>query len=83
MKKERKELRVKPLAPPPEKERITFRLPVPTLAMFRSYLAAYAEIYGEEANPDFVANEILNAFFESDRAFAEYRRKWKVAQAEG
>ena len=68
-------LRIRPLPPPPEKQRITFRLPVPTLTTFNTYLAAYEEIYGVKPDPDFVAEQIFTAFFESDRAFAMYLKK--------
>lgn len=65
-------LRVKPLPPPPERQKISFRLPVPVLTTFQTYLAAYKEIYGEDPSPDFVAEQIFSSFFESDRAFAAY-----------
>jgi hypothetical protein len=65
-------LRVKPQPQPPEKQKISFRLPVPVLTTFQSYLAAYKDIYGEEPSPDFVAEQIFSSFFESDRAFAAY-----------
>jgi len=68
-------LRIRPLPPPPEKQRITFKLPVPTLSTFNTYLAAYEEIYGVKPDQDFVAEQIFNAFFESDRAFAAYLKK--------
>lgn len=69
MKNETEALRVRPLVPPPDKKKITFRLPVPTLDAFESYLAAYAEIYGADPDPDFIADQIFTAFFESDRTF--------------
>jgi hypothetical protein len=72
MKSDIKALRVKPLLPPPDKQKIIFKLPTPTVAAFHSYLAAYAEIYGVDADPDFVADQIFIAFFESDKAFAAY-----------
>lgn len=68
-------LRVKPLPPPLERQKISFRLPVPILTTFQTYLAVYKEIYGEEANPDFVVEQIFSSFFESDRAFAAYVKK--------
>lgn len=68
------QLRIKPYIPPPNKRKISFRLPEPTLAAFEAYLTAYREIYGEEPNPDFVADQIFTAFFESDRTFLAYRK---------
>lgn len=68
-------LRVKPLPPPPERRKISFRLPAPVLATFDAYLSVYREMYGEEPNPDFVAEQIFSNFFESDRAFAAYIKK--------
>lgn len=65
-------LRVKPQPQPTEKQKISFRLPVPLLTTFQSYLAAYKEIYGEDPSPDFVVEQIFSSFFESDRAFAAY-----------
>ena len=75
METETKQLRVKPFLPPPEKQKISFRLPAPTVSTFNSYLEAYAEIYGVSADPDFVAEQIFTTFFESDRAFAAYLKK--------
>lgn len=75
MKNETNTLKVHPFVPPPDKKRISFRLPVPTLDAFDSYLAAYAEIYGVKPDPDFIADQIFTSFFESDRAFAAYLRK--------
>uniref|UniRef100_C6DZ82 DUF2274 domain-containing protein n=1 Tax=Geobacter sp. (strain M21) TaxID=443144 RepID=C6DZ82_GEOSM len=68
-------LRIKPIPPPPEKQKISFRLTVPTIENLNTYLAAYVEAYGVEANLDFVAEQIFTSFFESDRAFVAYRRK--------
>ena len=68
-------LRIRPLPPPPEKQKISFKLPVPTLTTFSTYLVAYEEIYGVKPDPDFVAEQIFNSFFESDRAFAAYLKK--------
>jgi len=82
MKKEQNELRIKPFIPPPEKKKISFRLPEPTLAAFEAYLAAYQEIYGVEPDPDFVADQIFTAFFESDRAFAAYRKSQEAVLGE-
>lgn len=70
-------LRIKPLPPPPERQKITFKLPVPVLTTFQTYLAAYKDIYGEDPSPDFVAEQIFSSFFESDRAFIAYVKKEK------
>ena len=83
METEPKPLRIKPLIPPPEKEKISFRLPVPTLQTFRTYLKAYAETYGVAADPDFVAEQIFTAFFESDRAFADYLKRGAGTEGAG
>lgn len=75
MKNDTDQLRVKPPPLPPDKQKMTFRVPVPTVDTFNLYLAAYAELYGADPDPDFVVNQILTAFFESDKAFAAYRRR--------
>ena len=75
MKKDNPSLLVKPLLPPPEKLKISFRLPAPTISNFHSYLAAYFETYGVDADPDFVADQIFSTFFASDRVFAEFLKK--------
>jgi hypothetical protein len=75
-------LKIRPLHPPPEKQRMSFRLPASTVAAFQSYLAAYADIYGMDADPDFVADRIFNAFFESDKAFAAYLEKGATDHAD-
>ena len=75
MKKEQIELKIKPLPIPPDKKKVSFRLPEPTLSEFEAYLAAYQEIYGVEPDRDFVADQIFTAFFESDRAFAAYQAR--------
>jgi hypothetical protein len=78
MKKEQIELKIKPLPIPPDKKKISFRLPEPTLSEFEAYLAAYQDIYGVEPDRDFVADQIFTAFFESDRAFAAYQARGVV-----
>lgn len=75
MENEPEVLRVKPLQVPPQKRKIFFSLPVPTLQCFQCYLEAYAQIYGKEADPSFVANQIFTMFFESDKAFNTFRKK--------
>lgn len=75
MTKEPAELRIKPLPPPPELQKISFRLPAPTVTELDTYLAAYAAIYGVEPDRNFVADQIFTCFFESDKAFAAYRKK--------
>ncbi|GFO63604.1 DUF2274 domain-containing protein [Geomonas paludis] len=73
-------LRIKPLPAPPEKQKITFRLPVPVLETFNTYLAVYKEIYGQDPSPDFVAEQIFSSFFELDRAFAAYVKQGSEAE---
>ena len=80
MKKEVLSLRIRPLLPPPEKRKISFRLPLPTVDTFQSYLAAYAETYGVDPDPDFVADQIFTTFFDSDRAFAAYLQKTGIGK---
>lgn len=69
------ELRIRPLPTPPEKQKVNFKLPVPTLSRFESYLAAYADIYGVEPDRDFIVDRIFTTFFESDHAFIAYLKK--------
>jgi hypothetical protein len=69
------ELRIKPLPTPPEKKKMVFKLPLPTLSKFDAYLAAYAEIYGVEPDRDFIVDRIFATFFESDHAFIAYLKR--------
>jgi hypothetical protein len=64
-----KGLKVKPEEIPPKKSAISFRLPQPTIALFRAYLRAYAAMYGIEPDKDFITNEIFMSFFNSDKEF--------------
>lgn len=75
MTKEPAGLRIKPLHPPPELQKISFRLPAPTVTELESYLAAYTAIYGVEPDRNFIADQTFTSFFESDKAFAAYRKK--------
>ncbi|UPU37877.1 hypothetical protein M1B72_09255 [Geomonas paludis] len=69
------ELRIRPLPTPPEKQKIAFKLPRPTLSKFDAYLAAYADIYGVEPDRDFIVDRIFTSFFESDHAFVAYLKR--------
>lgn len=82
-KKELPTLKIRPLLPPPEKQKITFRLPVPTLETFQAYLTLYTEIYGIDADPDFIADQIFTSFFESDKTFVAYLQKSQVRPEAG
>lgn len=82
MKKELPTLKIRPLLPPPEKQKITFKLPVPTLESFQAYQALYKETYGIDPDPDFIADQIFMSFFESDKTFAAHQQR-AVAKAEG
>lgn len=75
MKNDSEKLRVRPPASPPGKQKLSFKIPLPTVEAFNLYLAAYAELYGEDADPDFVVNQIFTTFFESDKAFVAYQRR--------
>ena len=75
MTKEPAELRIKPLPPPPELRKVSFRLPSPTFSKLDTYLDAYTAIYGVEPDRNCIANEILTTFFDSDKLLAAYRRK--------
>ena len=83
MKKEAPSLKIRPLLPPPEKQKITFKLPVPTVEGFQAYQALYEEIYGVEANPDFIADQIFTSFFESDKTFVTFLQKTQVKPEAG
>ncbi len=76
-------LKIQPAPVPPEKQKISFQLPKPTLAIFGEYLAAYAEIYGSKADPDFIANEIFVNFFNSDKEFLLFSRNSSAKSSGG
>lgn len=59
----------------PEMKTISFQLPEATVSSFYSYLAAYMEAYGIEADPDSIANAIILSFIFSDQQFREYLEK--------
>lgn len=69
------ELKVKPPPPPTGKQKMNFHLPGPTAGKFNLYLAAYQELYGTEPDPNFILDQILTSFFESDKAFLAYQKK--------
>ena len=74
---------IRPVLPPPEIRKMTFKLPVPTINDFETYLIAFFEIYGVEADRDLVDSQIFSAFFESDRGFLAYRKSLPAADAAG
>ena len=76
-------LKIKPAPIPPEKRKITFKLPEPTISDFETYLTAYAETYGVEADPSFVANEIFVSFFDSDKGFRSFLNKDSTGASPG
>jgi hypothetical protein len=65
----KKMLKVRPAEIPPKKSVISFKLPDPTIALLRTYLRAYAAMYGIEPDKDFITNEIFLNFFNSDKEF--------------
>lgn len=65
----KKMLKVRPAEIPPKKSAISFKLPDPTIALFRTYLRAYSATYGMEPDKDFITNQIFMNFFESDKEF--------------
>jgi len=67
-------LKIRPAVVPPEKAKISFRLPRPTIETLESYLIAFQETYGVEPDRDFVVDQILIGFFASDREFADFRK---------
>ncbi|MBJ6749932.1 hypothetical protein [Geomonas anaerohicana] len=69
------ELRIRPLPTPPEKQKMSFKLPLPTLSKFEAYLAAYSDFYGVEPDRDFIVDRIFTSFFESDHAFNAYLKR--------
>jgi hypothetical protein len=65
-------LKIKPAEVPPEKAKISFKLPQPTIETLAAYLAAFKKIYGVEPDRDFVVDQILTSFFASDKEFAAF-----------
>ena len=64
---------------PPKKSAISFKLPDPTIALLRTYLRAYAATYGIEPDKDFITNEILLNFFNSDKEFMVFVKENNIA----
>jgi hypothetical protein len=60
-------LKIRPDEVPPEKAKISFRLPRPTIETLE-------KTYGVEPDRDFVVDKILTGFFASDREFALFRK---------
>jgi hypothetical protein len=65
-------LKIKPAEVPPEKAKISFKLPQPTIDTLEAYLAAFKAVYGVEPDRDFVIDQILVGFFASDKEFAAF-----------
>jgi len=67
-------LKIRPAEVPPEKAKISFRLPRPTIDTLESYLSAFQKTYGVEPDRDFVVDQILTGFFASDKEFVLFRK---------
>jgi hypothetical protein len=67
-------LKIRPAEVPPQKAKISFKLPQPTIETLESYLSVFQKTYGVEPDRDFVVNQILTAFFASDREFTVFRK---------
>ena len=79
----KKMLKVRPAEVPAKKAPVSFRLPVPTIALLKMYLKAYAVLYNMEPDQDFIANEILLNFFNSDKGFMAYVKENAAVPLEG
>jgi hypothetical protein len=79
----KKMLKVRPAQIPPKKSPISLRLPVPTIMLLKLYLKAYATLYGMEPDQDFITNEILLNFFNSDKEFMVYVKENGFTHTEG
>ena len=76
----KKVLKVRPAEIPPKKSAISFKLPEPTISILRIYMRAYGAIYGIEPDRDFIIDQILLNFFNSDREFMAYVKENKMLE---
>jgi hypothetical protein len=74
-------LKIRPAEVPPQKAKISFKLPQPTIDTLESYLSVFQKTYGVEPDRDFVVNQILTAFFASDREFTVSMKNGNEAPA--
>lgn len=65
-------LKIKAAVKPPEMQRVTFNLPVSTVQMLKAYGKAYKKEYGEEPDEDYLVNEVIRDYLDSDRDFKKF-----------
>lgn len=68
-------LKVKAAVKPPEMQKLTLNLPVSTVQMLKAYEKAYIREYGEEPDEDYLVNEVIRDYLESDKDFREFLKE--------
>jgi hypothetical protein len=56
-------------------QRVTFNLPVSTVQMVKAYGKAYKKEYGEEPDEDYLVNEVIRDYLDSDKDFREFLKE--------